>query len=126
MKIQKRIFQLEIVVAVLLIALLWWGAVYKISRLRAQANDEVTLRNKARLMDAIIVYRGDHQGRCPEKLEDLLKAHIERIPHAYRAGIRSITIKSGSYVEVFDGTGGWVYINDPNDDKYCTVHHNIF
>ena len=127
MKIPKKIFQMEIAVAVLLIALLWWGAAFKISRLEAQAKAELSQKNKTRLEDAITVYRGDNQGRCPENLEELLKEHLERIPDSFdKRGVKSSAVKSGAYAKVYDGGGGWVYVNDPNDDKYCTVHQNIF
>lgn len=127
MKIPKKIFQLEIAVAALLIALLWLGAAFKISRLEAQAKAEITQKNKTRLEDAITVYRGDNQGRCPENLEELLKEHLDKIPYAFdKKGVKSADVKSGAYADVYDGSGGWIYVNDPRDDKYCTVHHNIF
>ncbi|MDR1124391.1 MAG: hypothetical protein LBL61_07460 [Elusimicrobiota bacterium] len=123
---EKRIFQIEIAVALLLIALLLIGAALKLDNIKTQARRSISHRNHVRLMDAIAVYRGDNQGRCPENLEDLLKEHVDKIREAYdRHGNKSNAVKNGAYSRVFDGGGGWVYINDPADRKYCTVEPNV-
>ncbi|MDR0734449.1 MAG: hypothetical protein LBG16_01860 [Elusimicrobiota bacterium] len=126
MREKKRIFQIEIVVALLLIALLWVGAAFKLENIKTQAQRNISIRNRVRLMDAIAVYRGDNKGRCPDNLEDLLKEHADKIHEAYdRHGNKSNAVKNGAYSKVFDGSGGWIYINDPADPKYCTVEHNV-
>ena len=122
----KIIFTVEIFIAVVLIALLWWGAGYKMQRLKTEAQARLTERNLVRIGDGIIVYRGDHEGRCPQKLEDLIPRYLERIPLAYsRGGESSAAIKNAAgYASAFDGKGGWIYITEPSDKDYCAVFAN--
>ncbi|MDR0645953.1 MAG: hypothetical protein LBG46_02995 [Elusimicrobiota bacterium] len=127
MKNRDKIFRIEIAVAILLIILLWWGTIYKIMHLRENAQKSISARNHSKLTDSIAVYRGDHQGRCPDTLEELLKEHLEKIPHNYGAdGKKNARVKNGARAEVFDGSGGWIYINEPADKDYCKVLPNIY
>jgi len=118
--------RIQITVAVILIILLWWGASYKLVHLRTQAHLSISDKNLQRLTDAIIVYRGDNKGACPEKLEDLLKDHLDKIPPVYDGkGGQSAAVKDGSYANLLDGKGGWIYDNVPTDEEYCKVFPNI-
>ena len=113
-------------VAVLLIILLWVGAAFKLETIKTRAQLGISERNRVRLMDAIAVYRGDNKGRCPDRLEDLLKEYVDKIRPAYdRHGRKSNAVRNGAYSQAFDGRGGWVYVNDPSDQKYCTVEPNV-
>jgi len=126
MKNEELFSKWQAAVAVLLILLLWWGASYKLIYLKAQAHLSMSEKNLRRLTDAITVYRGDNQGICPEKLEDLLRDHMDKIPPAYDGkGGKSAAVKDGSYAESLDGKGGWIYDNVPTDEEYCKVFANI-
>ena len=122
---KKVLFQVEIAVAVLLILLLWVASGYKIVQLKGEAQRSLSVKHQATLSDAITVYRGDNEGKCPAVLEDLLKEHIDKIPSSYsREGIVSAEIKNGAYRDEFDGKGGWIYVNDMHDRDYCKVFPN--
>jgi type II secretory pathway pseudopilin PulG len=122
---KSNIFRLEITVALVLVALLWWGAAYKIRILRDEARRGVAIKNINRISDAIAVHRGDHRGACPRRLEDLLENHLDKIPSHYsRSGKKSERVQNGAYSDVYDGGGGWIYVNDPEDKDYCKVLPN--
>jgi hypothetical protein len=125
MKSKKALFQIEIIVAVLLIILLWLSSCHKIAHLKDEAKRSLSAKNHTMLTDAITVYRGDNEGKCPAVLEDLLREHIDKIPLSYgREGVVSAQVKNGAYRDTFDGKGGWIYINDMYDGDYCKVLPN--
>jgi hypothetical protein len=125
MKKKKVIFQIEIAVALILIIMLWLSSGYKISQLKSEAERGLSVKNQAMLSDAIVVFRGDNESRCPAQLEDILKEHLDKIPPSYTiGGVASSEVRNGSYNDMFDGRGGWIYVNDPYDKDYCKVFPN--
>ncbi|MDR1684397.1 MAG: hypothetical protein LBR90_02920 [Elusimicrobiota bacterium] len=128
-KKKNFIFYTEIFVACAMVALMLWGAGYKLSYMKARAAGETTAKNRAVLEGAIAVYRGYNEGRCPAALEDLLKDHLEAIPPSYSRGgahKSARAVNAPSYEQGFDGQGGWVYVNNPADEDFCSVFTNIF
>ena len=125
MKNEELMSKVQIAAAVLLIGMLWWGASYKLTHLKSQAHVSITEKNRLRLKDAIIVYRGDNKGACPASLMDLLKDHLDKIQPAYDVkGSKSTIVRDGSYADLLDGSGGWIYDNVPADKEYCKVFVN--
>lgn len=125
-KKERRLFRLEVAIAIGLILLLWWASGFKVTKLKKEAQRGYTAKNLITLGDAITVYRGDNEGRCPLSLEELIPNYLERIPRAYGDGKVSTDTKTGnSFDGAFDESGGWLYINNPSDRDYCKVFTNF-
>ncbi len=126
MKKTKNIFSVEIFVAVLLIAILCGLSARKVLFLRTRARQAIAERNLAALRDALAVYRGDNEGRCPRSLYELAPDYLEKIPPSFNKcsvenGVAAETEKSACA----DGNGGWLYISDVKDKNYCRVFLNL-
>lgn len=122
---KKALFNIEIIVAVLFIVLLVTLSVRKVSILKDEAQRGLSQKNLSALGDALAVYRGDNEGRCPMELADLAPYYIESIPFAYNNdGSKINAVKNGSYSKTFDGSGGWIYSDVPSSDDYCQVFLN--
>ena len=122
---KKSIFAREILITIFLIILLSILCVKKIKDLKTLAQESITQKNEQVLQEALAVYRGDNEGLCPIHLDALKGEYIETIPPNFYDGEENNSIKEGnSFEEIFDGTGGWLYINSL-DKKSCDVLANI-
>ena len=121
----KSPFAREILITVFLIILLSVLCVKKIQELKVLAQDSISQKNIQIIQEALAVYRGDNEGLCPIHLADLKGEYLSEIPENYIKGNPSNNIKEGAnYQEIFDGKGGWLYINNKNDINYCEVYPN--
>ena len=121
----KSLFAREILVTVFLIILLSALCVKKIRDLKILAQENISQKNEQIIREALTVYRGDNEGLCPIHLEALKGDYLENIPPYFHKGQADNKIKEGSsYKEIFDGTGGWLYINNKSDKDYCEVYPN--
>ncbi len=119
-------FGREILITVFLIFLLSTLCVKKVKDLKIMAQDSISQKNEQIIQEALAVYRGDNEGRCPIKLAELKGTYLDNFPVNYTQGIPSNKVKEGaSYKEAFDGTGGWIYINNKQDKDYCEIFPNI-
>ena len=122
----KSIFAKEILVTVFLIILLSVLCVKKVRDLKFLAQDSISQKNEQIIREALAVYRGDNEGLCPIHLADLKGEYLDNVPPYFHDGQASNKIKEGSsYQEVFDGSGGWLYINNKADKDYCEVYPNV-
>ena len=121
----KGPFAREIIVTVFLIVLLSVLSIKKIRDLKILAQESISQKNEQIIREALAVYRGDNEGLCPIHLADLKGDYLDNFPPYYHNGVASDKIKEGSsYREIFDGTGGWLYINNKADKDYCEVYPN--
>jgi len=126
MIINKSPFAREILVTVFLIILLSTLCVKKVMDLKGLAQESISQKNEQIIREALAVYRGDNEGLCPIHLADLKGDYLDNFPPYYYKGQASNKIKEGqSYQEIFDGTGGWLYINNKSDKDYCEVYPNV-
>lgn len=126
MKKHQGIFAREILITVFLIILLSILCVKKIKDLKNLAQNSISQRSEQILQEALAVYRGDNEGLCPVHLEALKGEYVENLPFNYANGVASNEVKEGSnFDELFDGKGGWIYINDIKDKRSCEVFANI-
>jgi hypothetical protein len=98
----------DIFIAAFLLAVLVGFSAVKVIKMRKEAYAAVTARNQTKLADAITVYRGDHEGRCPSDINELTPNYLDKIPPKHKA----------------DGKidkDGWIYLSDPSDPRYCEV-----
>ena len=118
-------FKTEIIFATALTVLLLVLCIDKFFDLRTQARQGITEKSFAAINDALSVYRGDNEGRCPQTLEDLVPFYLEQIPPAYNAkGNSSIIVKNANTADAFDKKTAWVYVNDKTSPDYCRVFKN--
>ncbi|MBO7605061.1 MAG: hypothetical protein J6S61_01160 [Elusimicrobiaceae bacterium] len=122
----RSFFAKEILVTVFLIILLSALCVKKVKDLKILAQESISQKNEQIIREALAVYRGDNEGLCPIHLEALKGDYLDSFPPYYHKGQASDKIKEGSsYKEVFDGSGGWVYINNKYDKDYCEIYPNV-
>ena len=89
------------------------------------AHESISVKNEKIIQEALAVYRGDNEGLCPIHLLALKGDYLEDIPVNYTNGVPSNAIKEGTKIEdIFDGTGGWLYVNDIEDKSSCNVVPN--
>lgn len=102
--------------------------------------------NLGAVQSALSIYYGDHDGKCPETLDELWKdkRYLERpLGHADvyaevpgRGIARAHWYRDTAKVKVFasvkdaDDSGGWGYVSDPRSPDYCAffvncTHENI-
>ena len=121
----KSPFAREILITVFLIILLSVLCVKKVRDLKILAQESISQKNEQIIREALAVYRGDNEGLCPIHLADLKGDYLDNFPPYYHNGQASDKIKEGSsYQEIFDGTGGWLYINNKSDKDYCEIYPN--
>ncbi len=121
----KTLFTREILVTVFLIILLSVLCVKKVRDLKGLALESISQKNEQIIREALAVYRGDNEGLCPIHLADLEGEYLDDFPPYFHNGVASDKIKEGSsYQEIFDGTGGWLYINNKSDKDYCEIYPN--
>jgi len=122
---RKGLFAREIVITVFLIILLSVLCVQKIKDLKTMAQESISVKNVKIIQEALAVYRGDNEGLCPIHLLALKGDYLDDIPVNYTNGVPSNAVKEGTEVEdIFDGTGGWLYINDIANKSACDVIPN--
>ena len=117
--------KVEIAFAITLTLLLMVLCVDKFFDLKAQARQGLNDKSFVALNDALSVYRGDNEGRCPQTLEELVPFYLEKIPPVYNSGgAEIIVVKNVSSAEAFDKETAWLYINDISSPDYCKVFMN--
>ncbi len=122
---KNSIFAREIIVTVFLIILLSGLCIKKVRDLKGLAQESISQKNEQIIREALAVYRGDNEGFCPIHLADLKGDYLDNLPPYYHEGKANNKVKEGSsYQEIFDGTGGWLYINNKSDKDYCEVYPN--
>ena len=118
--------KVEIAFAITLTLLLMVLCVNKFFDLKAQARQGVNDKNFATLNDALSVYRGDNEGRCPKTLEELVPFYLQQIPPAYNSKGKEFTkVKNTNNSEDFDKETAWLYVNDKTSPDYCKVFKTI-
>lgn len=91
----------EVVLAVLVLLL---AAVITVPRFEAmldKAGEASMKGDLGAIKSACSIYYGDHEGRWPEHLSDLVPKYLEEIPADPEGNTKM--------VREYDGTGGWVY-----------------
>lgn len=118
-------FKAEIVFAIFLTFLLVGLCVNKFLDLKAQARQGLNEKSFIALNDALSVFRGDNEGRCPRKLEDLVPFYLDKIPPFYNTkGEEGFIVKNAGKADDFDKDTSWLYVNDPVSEDYCKVFMN--
>lgn len=126
MKKVKNIFSVEIFIAVILITILCGLSARKVLFLRAQARQGITQHSLAALRDALAVYRGDNEGRCPKSLYELVPDYLEKMPPSFnKCSVENNSAAGENSSACADGNGGWLYISDVKDKNYCRVFLNL-
>ena len=121
----KGPFAREILITLFLIILLSALCVKKVRDLKILAQESISQKNEQIIREALAVYRGDNEGLCPIHLEALKGDYLDVLPPYFHKGQASDKVKEGSsYKEIFDGTGGWLYINNKTDKDYCEIYPN--
>ena len=114
--------KIEIVIAIFITLLLLVLCVDKFFDLKTQARQGLNEKNFTTLNDALSVYRGDNEGRCPETLDELVPVYLDKIPPVYTySGKEIFEIKNTDNSEVFDKNTAWIYINDKASKDYCKI-----
>jgi len=86
---------------VFFISTLYYGSkkAFGLVKLRSNA---ITIGNMGSLKAALSIYYGDHEGKWPSSIYDLVPDYLERIPD-------ELIKNKNTVVELYDGNGGWVY-----------------
>ncbi|WP_424245832.1 hypothetical protein Dip510_000768 [Elusimicrobium posterum] len=123
LKSKKGLSKTEIVFGVLLIVLLFGLSVPKFMDILGKCREGRTIHNLNRLRSAIAAYYGENRGEYPtDNLQSLTPRYIEKIPFVFNQ-------ETGPSDKVITGkpdyTGGWVYVNDPNDFNWGDIKINL-
>lgn len=123
---KKGFTVVEIIVTVLIFAILMGFTVPRFINLVNKAKEGSTKHKLVKMRSAIAAYYGEHQGTYPtDDLSCLVPKYIEAIPQATVPGYRPTTqVSTGTFEEAFSKTGGWAYVNDPEDPRYGDVFVN--
>ncbi len=117
--------KIEIAIAIAITLLLLVLCVDKFFDLKTQARQGLNDKNFATLNDALSVYRGDNEGRCPKILEEIVPFYLEQIPPFYKANGKEIfEIKNTNNQKDFDKDTAWLYINDKTSPDFCKIFRN--
>lgn len=118
-------FKIEIIFAIGLTFLLLGLCVNKFFALKTQARQGLNEKSFTAVQEALSVYRGDNEGRCPDTLEELVPFYLEKIPSFYNSkGQMSNAVKNTGTTDAFDKETAWLYVNDKTSPDYCTVFKN--
>lgn len=117
----------EIVVVIVVLALLVGFTVPKFMTLLHKAQEGSTKHKLVQVRSAIAAYYGEHQGVYPtDDLSSLVPTYIEKIPAVRVPGYApSSHVSTGTYEECFTKTGGWAYVNNPNDPHFGDFFVNV-
>lgn len=123
---KKGFATLEIVLALAVFAVLLGLTVPKFFKLIDKAYEGSTKHHLVRLRTAVVAYYGENQGVYPtDDLSSLVPTYIEAIPSVHIAGSAATNrVNAGDYETAFDNTGGWAYVNDPEDPHFGDVFVN--
>lgn len=117
--------KIEIAFAITITLILLVLCVDKFFDLKTQARQGLNEKNLVTINDALSVYRGDNEGRCPEILEELVPVYLDKIPAVYQKNGKEIfSVKNTSDTKAFDKDTAWIYINDKTSQEYCNVFRN--
>lgn len=117
--------KIEIAFAITITFILLVLCVDKFFDLKAQARQGLNERSFSAINDALSVYRGDNEGRCPEVLEELVPIYLDKIPSVYQKNGKEVfAIKNTDDSKAFDKDTAWIYINDKTSQDYCKVFKN--
>ena len=110
----------EVIVIVVILAGLFVFTVPKFMTLVHKAQEGSTKHQLMRVRSAIAAYYGENQGRYPtDDLSCLVPQFIEKIPQARVPGYAPTAhVSAGNFQTAFTKTGGWAYVNDPEDPRY--------
>ena len=117
----------EIAVVVVVLALLIGFTVPKFMTLLHKAEEGSTKHKLVQMRSAIAAYYGEHQGVYPtDDLSSLVPQYIEKIPSVKVPGYApSSHVSAGTYEESFTKTGGWAYVNNPEDPRFGDFFVNV-
>ena len=115
----------EIIIAVFITALLLVLCVDKFFDLKTQARQGLNDKNFTTINDALSVYRGDNEGRCPDTLEELVPFYLEQIPPIYKTNGKEISaVKNTANTTDFDKDTAWIYVTEKTSPDYCKIFKN--
>ena len=117
----------EVIVMLVVLAFLLGFTVPKFMTLVHKAKEGRTKHQLVQMRSAIAAYYGEHQGMYPtDDLSCLVPAYIEKIPQVTVPGYAPTShISTGTYEEAFTKTGGWAYVNNPEDPRFGDVFVNV-
>ena len=115
-----------IVMIVVLVFLLGF-TIPKFMTLVHKAKEGSTKHKLVQLRSAIAAYYGEHQGMYPtDDLSSLVPAYIEKIPQVTVPGYApNAHVSTGTYEEAYTKTGGWAYVNNPQDPRFGDLFVNV-
>ena len=117
----------EIVVMVVVLAGLLGFTIPKFMTLVHKAKEGHTKHQLVQMRSAIAAYYGEHQSQYPtDDLRSLVPAYIEKIPQATVPGhAPNSHVSTGTYEEAYTKTGGWAYVNNPQDPRFGDLFVNV-
>ncbi len=117
----------EVIVMLVVLAFLLGFTVPKFMILVHKAKEGRTKHQLVQMRSAIAAYYGEHQGMYPtDDLSCLVPAYIEKIPQVTVPGYAPTShVSTGTYEEAFTKTGGWAYVNNPEDPRFGDVFVNV-
>ncbi|MBP5430244.1 MAG: type II secretion system protein [Elusimicrobiaceae bacterium] len=117
----------EVIVMLVVLAFLLGFTVPKFMTLVHKAKEGRTKHQLVQMRSAIAAYYGEHQGMYPtDDLSCLVPAYIEKIPQVTVPGYAPTShVSTGTYEEAFTKTGGWAYVNNPEDPRFGDVFVNV-
>lgn len=117
----------EVIVMVVVLGALLGLTIPKFMILVHKAQEGSTKHKLVQLRSAIAAYYGEHQGMYPtDDLSVLVPTYIEKIPQVRVPGYPPNShVSAGSYEQAYTKTGGWAYVNDPQDPHFGDVFVNV-
>ncbi len=117
----------EIIIMLVVLACLLGFTVPKFMLLVHKAKEGSTKHKLVQMRSAIAAYYGEHQGMYPtDDLSSLVPVYIEKIPQVTVPGhAPSAHVSTGTYEQAYSKTGGWAYVNDPQDPRFGDLFVNV-
>ncbi len=117
----------EVIVMLVVLACLLGFTIPKFMLLVHKAQEGSTKHKLVQLRSAIAAYYGEHQGMYPtDDLSSLVPQYIEKIPQVRVPGYAPTAhVSAGTYQQAFTQTGGWAYVNDPQDPRFGDLFVNV-
>ena len=124
---KKGFTVVEILVIVAVLVFLFVFTVPKFMSLVHKAQEGSTKHQLMRVRSAIAAYYGENQGTYPtDNLSSLVPQYLEKMPEARLPGkAPSAHVSTGNFETAFTKTGGWAYVNDPEDPRFGDVFVNV-